>query len=213
VLAPSSVAEAADMLYKAFDFADKYKCIVFILTSAMVSQIMEPVEMPPFKTEFPEKPWKVTGNEGRKPNCINPISDMNMYGPPSNRRHQAMYEKWERDELQVEEYCMDDAETVLIAWGTAARIARGAIDNLRAEGKKVGLYRPITLFPFPFNKIRNFDPNKIKNILVAEVAVPAQTYCDVERALLGRIPLHLFDRSWGEIFTTEEVEAELRKLI
>ena len=213
VLAPSTVQEAVDLMYGAFDFADKYKCIVFFLTDAMVGQVMEPVELPPFKKEFSPKPWAVCGCEGRTQNVINPITDMNMYGPPSNRRQQTMYEKWEREELKVEEYCMEDAETVLIAWGTAARIARGAIDNLRAEGKKVGLYRPITLFPFPCQHIRNFDPAKIKNILVAEVAVPAQTYPDVERAIQGRIPLHLLDRSWGEIFTTEEVEAELRKLL
>lgn len=214
VLAPSSVQEAADMLYDAFDFADKYRCVVFILTDAMVGQVMEPVEFKPFKTEFPVKPWAVSADlKDRKSNIINPIADMNQYGPPSNRRFEARYKKWEKEEVQYEEYFMKDAETVLIAYGTAARIARGAIDNLREEGKKVGMFRPITLVPFPVYHIRTFDTEKIKNILVSEIAVPAQFYLDVERANLNRIPLHLFDRSWGEIFTTEEIETELRKLL
>lgn len=214
VLAPSTVQEAADMLYDAFDFADKYRTIVLILTDGMIGQVMEPVEFAPFKTDFPEKPWAVSSDaSGRKPNIINPISDINQYGPPSNRRFEAKYKKWEEEEVQVEEYFMEDAQTVLIAYGTAARIARGAIDNLRAEGKKVGLFRLKTLFPFPAKEIRTFNSKKVKNILVAELAVPAQMYLDVERANLGRIPIHLLDRSWGEIFSTEEIQSELNRLI
>jgi len=213
VLAPSSVQEAADMVYNAFDFADQNRCLVLIVTDAQVGQVMEPVEFGPFKTEFPEKPWAVGPHKERKPNTINPITDMEQFGAPSFRRFEAKYKRWEEEEVQYEEYCMEDAETVLIAWGTAARIGRGAIDNLREQGVKAGMLRPITLYPFPTKKIRSFDPEKVKNVLVAEVSVPAQMHHDVEFALQGRIPLHLLDRSWSEIFSTEDIEEALRKLI
>ena len=108
----------------------------------------------------------------------------------------------------------DDAETLVLAWGTVGRVAKTAIRTLRREGKKVGLIRPITLFPFPEKVIAGIDETRVKNILVMENALPAQFYEDVKHALAGKkIPLHLYTRSMGNMISGEEAEAELRKLV
>ena len=125
-----------------------------------------------------------------------------------------MIEGWKRDECRWEEFMADDAETLVLAWGTVGRVAKTAIRTLRREGKKVGLIRPITLFPFPEKVISEIDESRVKNILVMENALPAQFYEDVKHALAGKkIPLHLYTRSMGNMISGEEAEAELRKLV
>ena len=213
VLAPETVQEAADLMYEAPEFADKYRCIVLFLSDGMVAQVMEPVELKEFKKLEP-RDYACCGKHGRDHNNMaNQIMDWNLYGPPGNVVQEEMYKKWEEEELKLEEYYMDDAEVVLFAWGTAARIARGAIDNLREQGYKVGMLRPITLFPFPNKYLSELDPEKVKHLVVAEVAVPAQTFLDVDRAVKDRVPIHSFARAWGAIFSTEEVEEELKKYL
>ena len=125
-----------------------------------------------------------------------------------------MYEKWDKELTRVEHFMADDAETLVLAWGSAARVAKTAIRALRAEGKKVGLIRAITLNPFPTQAIADLDPNQVKNILVLEDALPAQFYYDVLCALNGKpIPVSLYTRSMGNMISPEEAEEELRKLV
>jgi 2-oxoglutarate ferredoxin oxidoreductase subunit alpha len=211
VLGPSTLQEAVDLMYEAFDFAEKYRCLVLMLTDGMQGLMMEAVEMPPFKEVNMDKPWAASGNRGRETRSVGFIFtlDEEQWTKP----HDAMYKVWEKNEVKVEEYLLDDAETVVLAWGSAARTAKTPIKKLRAEGKKVGMIRPITLYPFPFETIRKLDPAQVKNVLVLENSLPAQFYHDVDHALCGKIPLHLYTRSAGNIITPEEAETELRKLI
>ncbi len=213
VIAPSTVQEAADIMYDAFDLADKYRTLVVVFTDAMVGQVMEPVELKPFKTEFPTKNYYVgyRSDGGDRRIIANAIRDENKYGAPANRRFEAMYETWKNEEVKYEEYKTDDAEVILIAYGTAARICRGAIDDLREEGYKVGMFRPITLNPFPVHQIEAFDNSRIRQLVVAEVCVPPQMVNDVKLANAGRIPVASYAKSWSEIFSTEDVVAELKK--
>ena len=149
VLAPDSVQEAVDFTYQAFDLADKYRNPVLILGDGMIGQMMEPVVMPPEKTEFEEKPWAATGRFGQGRRIIN-----SLYIDPAeleqvNLRLQRKYETIAANETRCEEYMTEDADIIIAAYGTTARIAKKSIKELRARGIKAGLLRPITLWPFP----------------------------------------------------------------
>ena len=197
VLSPGDVQEAADLVYDAFAFAEKYSCLVYILTDAMVAQVRE---------------GAAQGNTTGVAKRINTINRMDLRNLQGYREFEAMYETWKEKEVRYEEYCMEDAEVVLVACGMSARIARGAIDNLRSEGIKVGLFRPITLYPFPTAQIRNFAERGVKAVLTAEVAIPMQMVDDVDAALMGKLPSHRLDCCWTNVFTTEDIEAKLREI-
>ncbi len=212
VLSPGDVQEAADLVYDAFAFAEKYSCLVYILTDAMVAQVMEPVELPPMLEGLPVREGAAQGNTTGVAKRINTINRMDLRNLQGYREFEAMYETWKEKAVRYEEYCMEDAEVVLVACGMSARIARGAIDNLRSEGIKVGLFRPITLYPFPTAQIRNFAERGVKAVLTAEVAIPMQMVDDVDAALMGKLPSHRLDCCWTNVFTTEDIEAKLREI-
>ena len=213
VFAPATVQETADMVYEAFDIADKYRCVVFIMTDGMLGHLIETVELKPYRefSDLSKRPYCPRGNaSGKTVNGGTPP----LRGEEWAAHHVAMYEEWERDYTRVEEYLTEDADTLVLAWGTVARTAKTAIRKLRAEGKKVGLIRPLTIHPFPTKIIANIDEKKIKNILVLENALPAQFYYDVMAALNGKpIPVTLYARSMGVQVSAEEVEEQLRKLV
>ena len=213
VLAPSTVQETADFTYEAFDIADKYRCLVIIMTDGMLGHLIETVELKPLRDlkELPARPWAARGN-ANGPTVRSGSAPIR--GEEWSKEVVKMYEEWDNELVRVEEYLMDDADTAVIAWGMAGRVAKTAIRALRAEGKKVGLIRPITLNPFPTKTIASLDEKKIKNILVLENALPAQFYYDVLCALNGKpIPVSLYTRCMGIMISPEEAEAELRKLV
>ena len=211
--APSTVQETADMVYEAFDIADKYRCVVFIMTDGMLGHLIETVELKPYRdlNDLPKRDYCPHGNE-----CGHTTHGGNapLFGEAWADHHVKMYEEWERDLCRWEEFMADDAETLVLAWGTVARTAKTAIRKLRKEGHKVGLIRPLTLHPFPEKVIANIDEKRVKNILVMENSTPAQFYYDVKAALNGKqIPLHLYTRSMGIMISGEEAEEQLRKLV
>ena len=172
VFAPATVQEAVDMIQEAFDVADYYRTPVMVMADGMIGQMMEPVEFkaPERKRELPPKDWATTGTKGqRKPNVIN-----SLYLSPEvleehcwhlNEKFKAM----EANEVQYEMYNTDDAELVFVAYGTTSRVVKNAVDDLRAEGLKVGLIRPKVLWPFPneaFTKIPN-----AKDLFVVEMSM------------------------------------------
>ena len=212
VLSPGDVQEAADLVYDAFAFAEKYQCLVYILTDAMVAQVMEPVELKPMLENLPVREGSAQGSALGGTKRINTINRTDLRSLEGYRSFEAMYDTWQREEVRYEEYRMEDAEIVLVATGMSARIARGAIDTLRAEGIKVGMFRPITLYPFPTQQIRGFAQRGIKAVLDAEVAVPAQMIDDVDHALQGSLPLYKIDCTWNTVFTTEDIEKKLREV-
>ncbi len=213
VLAPSSVQETADFTYEAFDIADEYRCVVFILTDGMLGHLIETVELKPFRdlSTLPPRPWAARGNAN---GTTNRAGRPPVQGEEWSRHIVQMYDKWAKELTRVEKFMAEDADTLVLAWGSAARVAKTAIRTLRAEGKKVGLIRPITLHPFPTESIASLDPNQVKNILVLEDALPAQFYYDVLCSLNGKkIPVSLYTRSMGNMISPEEAEEQLRKLV
>ena len=125
---------------------------------------------------------------------------------------EAKYKSWQENDVEVEEYFVDDAEVVVAAFGTAARLSRGVIDEMRSEGYKVGMIRPITLSPFPYESFAKLDPTKIKTVLDVEMTIPAQMVFDVKVALDGKIPTQTYCRSGGMLVKHDELKARLVNL-
>ncbi|MFA5523624.1 MAG: 3-methyl-2-oxobutanoate dehydrogenase subunit VorB [Tissierellales bacterium] len=213
VYAPASIQEAVDLVMEAFEVADYYRNPVIVLGDGMIGQMMEPVEFnEPKKRELPPKDWATTGTKGaRKPNVINslyieakPLEDHNL-------KLEAKYTKMKEDEVRYEEYNLEDAEVVIVAYGTTSRIAKNAIAKCADQGLKVGLIRPITLWPFPevaFDKISD----KTKAVLTVEMST-GQMIDDVKIAVNGRKPVYFYGRTGGMIPTPDAIVEEIKKIV
>jgi pyruvate/2-oxoacid:ferredoxin oxidoreductase alpha subunit len=211
VLAPNSVQEMADFGMLAFDLADKYRNPVVILTDGYVGQMMEPVEFPDLieQDKIPEKPWAVKGTAETLENLITSIDlepdDLEKH----NYKLQKKYQIIEEQEVRSEEYLTADAEILLLGYGIVSRILHSAVDELRAEGVRAGMFRPITLFPFPKKKIANLA-RKVKFILTVEMS-NGQLIEDVQLAVNGRKPVYLYNRLGGNVPSIKEVHDEVMK--
>lgn len=213
VYAPASIQEAVDLVMEAFDVADYYRNPVIVLGDGMIGQMMEPVEFKePKKRELPPKDWATVGTKGkRKPNVINSL----YIDPKALEDHviklEAKYAKMKEDEVRYEEYNLEDAEVVIVAYGTTSRIAKNAIAKCAEEGIKVGLIRPITLWPFPdavFDKISE----KTKAILTVEMST-GQMIDDVKIAVNGRKPVYFYGRTGGMVPTPDAIAKEIEKIV
>lgn len=191
VFAPDSVQEAVDLTYSAFDTADKYRTPVVILGDGMIGQMMEPVEMPEEIAELPEKPWATTGCAKGERRIINSLYIEPDVMEKVNLRLQEKYNTIARNETRWEEYFMEDAEMVITAYGTTARIAKKSIKELRKAGVKAGLIRPITLWPFPAEAI-NKAAARAKAFLTVEMSC-GQMVEDVRLAVNGQAPVEFSD--------------------
>jgi len=213
VLAPSSVQEAYDLMPEAFDLADKYRMPVMVLGDGMLGQMMEPVVINPKpKIQNPKKPWALTGCKDRKPNIVKSFFMREGDLEKSNLLLQKKYALIRKKEQYYESMNLTDAKIILVAYGTMARIAKSAMDRLRAKGRKVGLIRPITLWPFPrdiFNKLKA-QSSKLK-ILVIEMSY-GQMIEDVKLAVCGKVPVGFLGRSGGGIPSEEDIIKEVNKL-
>ena len=194
VLAPNSVQEMADFVDLAFTLAFKYRTPAMILSDGVIGQMMEKVVLPPIKPRRTEEeilrecPWATTGrSKGRKPNVITSLELKSEVMELRNLHLQEKYRKIRENEVRYETKFMDDAEYMIVAFGSAARIAEKAIEMARAEGIKVGLFCPITLWPFPTNEIAAAAA-KVKGILVAEINA-GQMVDDVRLAVNGAVPV------------------------
>ncbi len=212
VLAPADVQELVDLVIEGFDLADKYRNPVMILGDGMIGQMMEPVE---FKTRemkyLPQKDWATDGTKGRrKPNVINSLyldaEDLERH----NKILQDKYQRMRDEEIRVESYNLEDADVVISAYGTTSRIAKTAIAKLEKEGYKVGLIRPISLYPYPYEE---FDKIKddCKGILTVEMNT-GQMIDDVKIAVKGRIPTYFYGRSGGMIPTPEAIVNKVKEI-
>ncbi len=210
VYGPSSVQEAVDLTYKAFDMADEWRNPVVVLGDGMIGQMMEPVVFPPFKEEFPEKDWVLDGAEGREKRDLNSLLlDPNEL-EAHNLKLRDKYRRMEKEIVEWEEYLLEDAEIVLVSYGTASRIGRGAVNNLRKEGIKIGLFRPITLWPFPKDQL--YEKAKGKKIVVFELSA-GQLVEDVELSVGRWEEIHLYGRPGGVIPTPRDVEEFVRGIL
>ncbi len=204
VLAPSSVQELADLTHRAFDLADRYKIPVIVLGDGMLGQMMEPVE---FKHEAPDellvRSDALRGAKGRPSRfiktCTSNPSEMEEINWSLYRRYQLI----KKEETDFETFLVEDARLIVVAFGIAARIARGAIKNARREGLKVGMLRPISLWPFPSSRIKELA-GKTKNFLAFEMNM-GQMIEDVQLALEGKGEVFFYGRPGGVIPTPSEV--------
>ncbi len=205
VLGPSSGQELANLTFEAFDLADKYRIPVVILGDGMLGQMMEPVEFPPEVPikKLPHKDWTLTGAKGRPSRFIRSLILDPVEEEEHNWKLMRKYEKIAKEELRWETYATDDAKMVVVAFGTAARIAKGAIKRVREQGLKVGLIRPISLWPFPFKVIKEFS-KKAKQFIVFEMNM-GQMVEDVKLALEGAGEIHFYGRPGGIISTPLEI--------
>ena len=214
VYAPATVQEAVDFTYKAFDKAMEYQAPVLISADGCIGSMMEQVTLPPMKdVEKEDLKFFATKFLNPKRKVIASMLPVEAEQEMYNKKMEKMYQKWEEEEYLSEEYMLDDAEYVIAAYGTSARIAKSAIKMLREKGVKVGLVRPITLYPFPYVSLRKLDEKKVKKVLCLEMSIPAQLVEDLKIGLEGRIPIHCYGRSAGMIFTTEEVVEEVEKMV
>lgn len=212
VLAPSSVQEMVDFVRLSFDLAEKYRNPVMILTDGAIGQMMEKVELfdqMPRKTEFPD--WATTGKpKDKERRYITSLHIQPEKMEKINKHLQAKYKQIEKDEVRYEAFNLDDAEYVLTGYGLGARICRKAMDILREKGYKVGLVRPITLFPFP-KKVYEEVANRVKGILDVEMNA-GQMVEDVKLSVCGKTRVEYYGRMGGMIPSPEEIVENFEKL-
>lgn len=210
VLAPASVQEMASLVFKGFDLADKYRMTTMILADGTMGQMMEPVSLDMGEVIEYEKPWAVTGTQGKRPHNI--VNSLSLLPEELEQWNIARYEKYktiEENECMYETFMADDADVVVVAFGVAARVARNAIVAARAKGIKAGLIRPITLWPFPKQVLK--DAAKHAKAFVSVELSMGQMIEDVELAIRCSRPVLLCSRVGGMIPTPEEVLAKIEE--
>ncbi|MFH1281459.1 MAG: 3-methyl-2-oxobutanoate dehydrogenase subunit VorB [Candidatus Omnitrophota bacterium] len=218
VLAPAYVQEAYDLTQTGFDLADKYRIPVMILGDGILGQMMEPIEIRNQKTEIrrqkqPIKPWALTGCQGRKPNIVKSFYLREGALEEFNLKLQRNYEIIRKKEERCESLFLSDAKIILVAYGTMARIAKGAMFKLRKEGHKIGLIRPISLWPFSVNAFRHPSfVNCHPTFLAIEMSY-GQMLEDVQLAVGGRHPVEFLGRSGGGVPTQEEIVKRVYKFV
>lgn len=216
-LAPASVQEMADFVGLAFELAFKYRNPAMILADGVIGQMMEKVVLPaprPRRTEeeiIAQCPWAATGCKGRKPNIITSLELDPAVMEKRNIHLQKKYAEIEANEVRYEEINCEDAEYLIVAFGSCARIAQKSMEHAREEGIKVGLFRPITLWPFPSKPLAE-RAKKIKGILVVELN-SGQMIEDVELAVKCSIPVEHFGRLGGIVPDPDEVIDALKEKI
>lgn len=211
VYAPSTVQEMADLTFVAFDVADKYRTPVMVLADGMLGQMMEPVVMPEAidPASLPEKPWAACGHGGkREHNIVNSLFLDAEALERSNIERFARYEQIRAEEQRFESYLSDDADICIVAFGACARIARSAVKMAREQGIKAGLIRPITLWPYPEQAIRDCNA---RVFLSVEMSM-GQMVEDVRLAVNGKAPVEFFGRTGGVIPSPEEVFDKVRSI-
>ncbi|MBQ9073385.1 MAG: 3-methyl-2-oxobutanoate dehydrogenase subunit VorB [Muribaculaceae bacterium] len=210
VLAPASVQEMADFVSLGFDLAFKYRTPAMILADGIVGQMMEKVVLPPARPRRTDEeiaqqcPWAVTGRPAtRKPNVMTTLELDSYQMEKNNERFQRTYRLIEENEVRYQEYHTEDAEYLIVAFGSIARICLKSIEEARKQGIKIGLIRPITLWPFPYKRIAELS-NQVKGILTVEINA-GQMIEDVRLAVEGRVPVHHFGRLGGIVPNPQEV--------
>lgn len=211
VLAPSSVQEMADLTVKGFDLADEYRMPAMVLADGTMGQMMEPVTMGNYQPKTVEKPWAVTGTKMQRPhNIVNSLYLNPEELERTNFERYARYAVIEQKEAMYESFLMEDAEICVTAFGIASRVSRNAVLAARAEGIKVGMLRPITLWPFPKAPFAE-AADRVSAFLSVELSM-GQMIEDVELATRCKRPVHLCNRTGGMIPSPEQVLAKIKEI-
>lgn len=210
VLAPASVQEMASLTVKGFELADKYRMVAMILADGTMGQMMEPVSLDIGEVEAVEKPWAVTGTKCQREHNI--VNSLYLKPEELEKKNFERYEKYkqiEENEAMFEEYLMDDAEICVVAFGITARVAKNAINEARSKGIKVGMIRPITLWPFPKKPLKK-AAEQCKAFISVEMNM-GQMIEDIELAIRCKKPVYLCNRVGGMIPSPEEVLAKIEE--
>ena len=212
VLAPASVQEIGDLTQTAFELADEYRTPVMLLSDGAMGQMMEPIDFEGHEPKkLPEKTWTACGTDGKRPhNIVN-----SLYIQPDELENMVRdrferYERIAKTEVRFEDFSTEDADLVLVAYGITARIAKSAVTLCRKEGIKVGLLRPITLWPFPKERLLALT-NTAKAFLVLELSM-GQMVDDVRLAVEHRRPVSFYGRTGGMMPSVEEIVEQIRAI-
>lgn len=219
VLAPASVQEMHDFVFDAFDLAFKYRNPVMILSDGVIGQMMEKVELAEQRPRWTDEEirqmhssWATTGKTAERDYNIITSLELDPYSQEKfNYKIFEKYARCEREEVRFEEYKCEDADYLIVAFGSSARICKETIEIARANGHKVGLIRPITLWPFPSQKIAEVA-KKTKGVLVAELNM-GQMVDDVRLAVNGAVPVEHYGRTGGAVYTPDQVYEALKSKI
>jgi 2-oxoglutarate ferredoxin oxidoreductase subunit alpha len=211
VLAPASVQEAIDLTVLSFDLAEKYRNLVFVLADGSVGQMMEPAELPEMRPVVRQDwDWAVNGKGNRKRRILTSIY---LDPPQEEQANYRMLQTWQtiqQNEVRYKEYFMDDAEFVVVGYGTAGRIALSAVRAARQMGLKVGLFRPVSVNPFPYDVLNKLSA-KSSAVLVVEMN-QGQMLTDVQLAVKGRIPVEFYGRPGGVTPFPDEILREIKRM-
>jgi len=212
VLAPSSVQEAVELVVLSFDLAEKYRCITIVLADGSIGQMMEPVEMPPMQSMRKEYPdWAVRGAVGRERRFLSSIYIDPNDEEVMNYRLMRQWQEIEDNEVRYKTHQLEDAEYAVIGFGTAGRVALSAVRAARDEGIRVGLFRPVSLSPYPLAEIEALS-RQVKGLLVVEMNA-GQMLDDVLRAVKGRVPVEFYGRMGGVMPFPDEIQSEIHRLV
>ncbi len=212
VYAPHNLQELWDLTMLAFDKADEYRNPVMILADGILGQMMEPFYPTPYmRPELPDKPWALTGCLGREPNVLKSLYMGEGELEFRNGLLQKKYAKMREDEARFEATMTEDADLIVVAFGIAARVALSAVRRLRNKGFRIGLFRPVTLFPFPEEELYNLS-GKGREFLTVELNA-GQMVEDVRLSVNGRSRVHLYGRPGGAIVMPEDIEDRVLSLV
>lgn len=212
VLAPASVQEMADFVFLGFDLADKYRNPVLMLSDGAIGQMMEKVEFKPYTRPVVDKSWATTGKPAtRGRNYITSLHILPEKMEVHNRHLEEKFKRIRENEVRWEEIQTEDADYLLIAYGLSARISQKAMDMARQKGLRVGLLRPITLYPYPYQRLKELA-SQVKRMLTVELN-SGQMIEDVRLAVEGKVPVDYYGRMGGMLPTPEEIVHHLETLI
>jgi len=207
VVAPASVQEMAELTMLAFDLADKYRNPAIVLCDGFVGQMVEPLELVDREPVLPEKPWAVKGTAETRKNLVTSIFLETDELEAHQRRMEAKYARAQQEEPRFELYQAEDAEVLLVGYGIVSRVLRSAVIKLRMQGLRAGLFRPITLWPFPSKALAEVA-KRVQRVVVVELS-NGQMVEDVRLALNAAVPVEFYGRAGGNVPSVEEIEARV----
>lgn len=215
VFAPATLQEAVDLTYTAWDYAERDRNPVMLLMDGCLGSIMEQVELPEMKEpgRTPTNSWSLNrpSDSPRDDRILSAYFTEEVLEKQNIARAE-MYNRWAENDVRVEEFMIDDAEYIVVAYGIASRSAKEAIINLRAEGYKIGMIRPITVNPFPKKSFEKLDYSKVKGFIDIELAIPAQMHDDIELQVKGRAPIYECCHTGGVLFDDDGIYNGVKKI-
>ncbi|HEY9152261.1 MAG TPA: 3-methyl-2-oxobutanoate dehydrogenase subunit VorB [Anaerolineales bacterium] len=213
VLAPASVQEAVDLMVLSFDLAEKYRMITFVIADGSIGQMMEPINLPEMKpVQRKDWDWATNGKMGKRERRI--LTSIYLDPYQEEKTNLRLLERWKQiqaNEVRYKEYFLDDAEYVVIGFGTAGRVSLSAVRAARQQGIKVGLLRPVTVSPFPLGVIEDLV-KRVSGVLVVEMN-SGQMLEDVRLAVKGRVPVEFYGRMGGVVPFPDEVLSEIHRMV